>query len=183
MNWLRFSFLLAFTLLAVFCQTVWETPRVWLGAQFDWLPSLVVYSGATGELAAMIGCAVIGGICQDSFSSNPLGVSVLPLLVIGWLVHRSRELILVDDLLVRVILGGLASAGAFGLGLLMNLVVRLTPLIDWITLWQALVVAAGGAVATPLWFGLIRRMEKVFGYSVISIPSFRSDREIKRGRF
>ena len=46
----------------------------------------------------------------DSLSANPLGVSVLPLFLVGFLIYRQRELILRDQPFAQFVLGLGASA-------------------------------------------------------------------------
>jgi cell shape-determining protein MreD len=183
MNRLRFAFLITFSVLAVFAQAAWDSPRLWLGAQFNWLPSLVICGAAAGHWGATFSLATVGGFCLDSLSQNPLGISVLSLLALGWVMHRSRDVVLMDDSLVQAMVGASGSAAVFGLDLLILWTMGATPLVGWMSGWQATVVAAGGAVMTPVWFLVLPRLEKAFGYAAVSPPSFRPDREIKRGRF
>jgi len=78
---------------AVFLQAAVGT-RGWLGAQIDLLPALIVYASLTSRLATVALLAVCGGLWFDSLSANPLGISILPLFVVGWTIHEKRELIL-----------------------------------------------------------------------------------------
>jgi hypothetical protein len=43
-------------------------------------------------------------------------------------------------------------------------------------------MTAGGAVATPIVFEFFNWCQKAFGYQPRTEPSFRPDREIRRGR-
>jgi hypothetical protein len=56
------------------------------------------------------------------------------------------------------------------------------PLLGWGSLWQWLVMTAGGAAATPLVFALFHWCDRALGYQPRTETSFRSDREIRRGR-
>jgi hypothetical protein len=56
------------------------------------------------------------------------------------------------------------------------------PLFGWGTLWQLIVMGLGGALVTPLIFELFGWLERTFGYHGHSEPSYRPDREIRRGR-
>ena len=57
-----------------------------------------------------------------------------------------------------------------------------TPLFGWGSLWQWLVMSVGGGVATPVFFLLFDRLNHALGYQPIVESSFRTDREIRRGR-
>ena len=45
----------------------------------------------------------LGGLWFDSLSANPLGVSVLPLFLVGLAIHLNRELILRDQAFAQVV--------------------------------------------------------------------------------
>ena len=53
---------------------------------------------------------MLGGLWFDSLSANPLGVSVLPLFVVGLAIHVKRELIVRDQTFAQVVLGAAAPA-------------------------------------------------------------------------
>jgi rod shape-determining protein MreD len=179
---LTFGFILAAAVLTVFLQTSTEIPRCWLYAQVDLLPSLVVFASATGDFTAFIACVFIGGLSQDSFSSNPLGTSILPLLSMGAAVHRSRALIVLQDPWVQAVAGFVGSLLASILSILVIRTLGLHPIVGWISFWPMAVMAVGSAAATPFWFWLFPCLEKTFGYDKMPETSFRPDREIKRGR-
>ena len=75
-----------------------------------------------------------------------------------------------------------ASAIAPIITLLFLLTSGRSPLFGWGTLWQLLVMALGGAIATPVFFELFRLLDRAFGYRRVAQSSFRPDREIRRGR-
>ena len=77
----------------------------------------------------------------------------LGLFVVGLPLYLTRELILRDQLIVRVILGFAASVAAPSLSLLFLLTTGQEPLFGWGTLWQLLVMGFGGAVATHVRVG------------------------------
>jgi hypothetical protein len=56
------------------------------------------------------------------------------------------------------------------------------PLLGWFSIWQWLVMAVGGALATPVWFWIFDRLLFALSYRPVNETSFRPDREIKRGR-
>jgi hypothetical protein len=80
-----------------------------------------------------------------------------------------------------VILGGVASALAPLASVLLLLTAGKHPLIGWGSLWQWIVMTAGGALATPVFFALFNWCDHALGYQVRTETSFRPDREIRRG--
>jgi cell shape-determining protein MreD len=153
-----------------------------LRAQIDFLPALMVYASLTGGLATVCLLAVLGGLGFDSLSANPLGVTVLPLFVIGLGLHLYRDLILRDQFFAQLSLGLTASALAPIFTLILLLTTGHRPLLGWGTLWQLLVMSIGGGIATPVCFELFKFINRTFGPPQVSESSFRPDREIRRGR-
>ena len=169
-------------LLAVFLQGTFGGVRSLLGAQVDLLPALMVYTALTSGPVMMMTLAVFAGLMFDTLSVNPLGVSVLPLLLIGLLLQLRRDLLLRDQIYAQFVLGLIASAIAPVLTLLTLFTLEQSPLIGWGSLWQWLVMSVGGGVATPVFFLMFDRLNHALGYQPIVESSFRTDREIRRGR-
>jgi rod shape-determining protein MreD len=182
MNWFTTLSILLCGFLAVFWQALFPGIRHLLGAQVDLLPALMVYTSLQAGIGTIAALAVIGGLCFDSLSANPLGLSLLPLFVVGLVTFAYRDLILRDQLFAQLILGFAASAITPIITLLLLLTTGRTPLLGWSTVWQILVMAVGGAVATPLFFELFRVLQRFLGYQQPTQSSFRPDREIRRGR-
>jgi rod shape-determining protein MreD len=168
--------------LAVFCEAAFPGIRNALGAQVDLLPPLMVYAALTGPLPLTAVMAVWSGLLFDSLSANPIGVSVFPLFLVGFLIHLNRELILRDQLFAQLVLGFAASAIVPFVTILLLLTAGQQPLLGWGSLWQWFVMAWGGALATPLFFVLFDWLNRAFGYQRMTETSFRPDREIHRGR-
>jgi rod shape-determining protein MreD len=182
MNWLHSILILATAFVSVFFEASFDGFRNVLGAQIDFLPALMVYAGLTNGLVTVALTAVCSGLWFDSLSANPLGVSVLPLLLIGLLAHRGRDLLAREEITTQFCLG--AAAGALQplavLFILLN--IGDPPLLGWKSIWQWIVMAAGGGLATPVYFALFKRFRRAFEYPPATQSSFRPDREIKRGR-
>jgi hypothetical protein len=181
-SWLHTVFVLVTAFLAVFWETAFSGLRHLIGAQIDLLPAVMVYAGLCGGITTVTLAAVLGGLWFDSLSANPLGVSVLPLFVIGLAIHLKRDLILRDQTVAQVVLGFAASAVVPLLTLLLLLTTRHTPLLGWGTLWQFIVMSVGGAIATPICFELFSWLDRTLVHQRAAQTSFRSDREIRRGR-
>src|SRR5262249_1898096 len=120
--------------------------------------------------------------CFDSLSANPVGASILPLFVLGLILHLNRELILRDQPFAQFVLGGIASGAVPLLVLLLLLTTGRRPLVGWGTVWQLAVMALGGAAVAPLVFGLMGWLDHLLGQRQALEPTFRPDREIRRGR-
>jgi cell shape-determining protein MreD len=181
MNFFRTILILAAAFLAVFGEAAFPVLRHWLGAQVDLLPVLMVYAALNADLATISLLAVLGGLWFDALSANPFGASILPLFAVGFVIYLRRDLILRELSFAQLVLGTLASAVVPVLSVLLLLTAGKQPLLGWGSLWQWLVMTAGGAAATPLVFALFHWCDRTLGYQPRTETSFRSDREIRRG--
>jgi hypothetical protein len=179
MNFFQPVLILSFAFLAVFGEATLSGARQWLGAQVDLLPALMVYAALKADIVTVSLFAVLGGLWFDSFSANPLGVSILPLFVAGFPIHLRRDLILRDLPFAQLVLGTAASALVPALTLLLLLNGGKQPLIGWGSLWQWVVMTAGGAAATPVIFALFEWCGRALGYRLHQEMGFRPDREIQ----
>jgi hypothetical protein len=143
----------------------------------------MVYTSLTTGIGMVAALAVCGGLWRDSLSADdPLGVSILPLFLIGFVILWKRDLLLRDHPFAQFALG-MAAGALFPLGtlfLLLNL--RLEPLLGWASLWQWVAGTLAGGIFAPLLFTLFGWMRRAFEYPALKQSSFREDREIKRGR-
>jgi hypothetical protein len=181
MNWLNTSAILAAAYLAVFLESQLSGLRWLLGAQIDFLPSLMAYAALSSGLATVVLLAVCGGFWFDSLSANPLGTTVVPLYVAGALIHYHRGLILRDQWVARFAIAFAACAVVPLLSVLFLLTLGEEPLLGYGALWQWLVMAVGGCATTPIWYVFLDRLNRALSYPAQSEPGFRADREIQRG--
>jgi len=182
MNVFNTILILAAAFLAVFAEAAFQLPRHWFGAQVDLLPALMIYAALKADLTAVSLLAVLGGLWFDSLSANPLGVTILPLFAVGFPIWLRRDLILRELPFAQVVLGAMASAVVPALSILLLLTAGQNPLLGWGSLWQWLVMAAGGAAATPVIFVLFDWCNHALGYQPQTETSFRPDREIRRDK-
>lgn len=182
MSTLNSILILLVAFLAVFCESAFNGLRHLLGAQIDLLPALMVYAALTAGLATITLVAVVGGLFFDSLSANPLGITVMPLFVVGFAIYTQRELILRDQLFAQWILGTSASAFVPAATMLLLLTGGHAPAISWFSAWQWLVMSVGGAIAAPALFLLFGWFDRSFSYRSATEMSFRPDREIRRSR-
>ncbi len=183
MNRLHPIFILAVAYVSVFLQASCDVFRDLLGAQVSLLPALMVYASLTNGFFTIALLAVCGGLLVDSLSANPLGASVLPLLVVGCVIFINREIILRQSATAQFILGVAASALCPVGTLFLLLNSGSAPLLGWKSVWQWAVAAAVGGALTPMCFTLFDRIHRAFDYPPATQTTFRPDREIKRGRF
>lgn len=182
MNWLRLTLLLLLAFLGVFAQATVETPRRWLGAQFDLLAPLVVCAALTTDVATVAVLAVAGGLWLDALSANPLGVSVLPLFCTGLALLHAQELLLRNRAYAQVVFGALGTTSVVVLKLGLLLTLGDPPLVGWGSIWQLLVVATAGGLLTPVAVRLVQGLTARLAFQPVSTSAFRPDREMKRGR-
>jgi hypothetical protein len=182
MSFLNSILVLAAAFLAVFGESVFPGLRNLLGTQVDLLPALMIYAALNTNILVLSLLAIFGGLWFDSLSANPLGLSILPLFIVGFPIFLQRDLILREVPFAQLILGGLASAAAPLISVLLLLTAGKEPLLGWGSLWQWLVMITGGAVATPAFFAGFAWCDHTLGYQPRMETSFRPDREILRGR-
>src|SRR5262249_9814613 len=113
---------------------------------------------------------------------NPLGISILPLFVVGYAIYLRRGLILRQQLYAQFVLGLIASAIVPLLTLILLSITRHAPSLTWRFIWQWWAMTAGGALLPPLFFRLFDGLDRALNYRPIIENSFRTDREIRRGR-
>ena len=181
MNVINSILVLASAFLAVFGEAALPGLRNLLGAQIDLLPALMIYAALNTNGVVVSVLAICGGLWFDSLSANPLGISILPLFAVGFPVYLQRDLILRELPFAQLVLGGIASVLAPLASLLLLLTAGKVPLLGWGSLWQWLVMIAGGAVATPVIFIVFDWFDHALGYQPRTETSFRSDRVISRG--
>lgn len=182
MNWITQILVLGIGYLAVFVEAAWDWPRHLLGSQIDLLPSLIVYAALTFGLSTVTLCALVLGFLFDSISANPLGLSSFSFLVVGTAIFWRRELLLRDQIYAQIILGAAASAIAPAISVMLLFLMGYQPIVGWSSLWQLLMMTAGGALLAPIWFKIFARLDKALRYQEVSETTFRPDREIARGR-
>lgn len=182
MNLFNSILLLVIAFLAVFCEAAFSLPHRLLGAQIDLLPVLMIYAALNTEIVTVSLLALLGGLWFDSLSANPFGITILPLFAIGFPIWLWRDLLLRELPFAQLILGAVASAFVPTVTVLLLLSGNHEPLVGWGSLWQWIVMTAGGAAATPIIFSLFEWCNHALGYQPLKETSFRPDREILRDR-
>ncbi|HEY1172927.1 MAG TPA: hypothetical protein VGH19_16280 [Verrucomicrobiae bacterium] len=182
MNALTLTVIMAATFGIVFAQSTVDFIRVWLGAQIDLLPALIVYAALTGNPLLTSLIAVFGGLWLDSLSLNPLGITIGPLMIAGMVLMHFRELVLREQLSAQIIIGMVAGAAVPLLVVLLSITLGKQPLLGWGSLWQWLVMSVGCGLATPLIFRVFDLVDHWLSYQPLPETTFNHNREMKRGR-
>jgi cell shape-determining protein MreD len=175
-------FILATAFLGVFWEAAFPGFRGLLGAQIDFLPPLMVYTALSSGLGTVSLLAFMAGLWADSLSASPLGISIIPLFAAGIAIYVFRELILRDQTFAQMVLGWAAGVGVPVLTLLALFTAGHTPMVGWGTLWQLVVMGAASALLTPAFFLFFEWLKRMLVHQEMPETSFRSDREIRRGR-
>jgi len=169
--------------LLIFMQSHMNWPRLWFGFQPDLTPALLVCVGLTMAAGYISTTAVLTGLWLDSLSANPLGVSILPLFIAGWMVYCFREKILGGEFVAQFYLGTTAGllVPLMQLGLLK--MTWATPLLGWeMGLW-ALVNALFCGAAVPLLDWLTKRFTSWFSHPLYEPNRWPNEaRQIVRGK-
>lgn len=182
MNALNTIFILVLAFVAVFVEASFGTLRQVLGVQVDLLPGLMIYATLSSGTLTMSLLAVCGGLWFDALSANRLGVSIIPLFVIGFVVQRFRHLILRDQHYAQLVLGFAASGTAPLMTLLILFTCGMQPIVGLGFAWQWFVMTLLGGLMVPLYFRLFDKVYATLGYKRVVETTFRADREIARGR-
>lgn len=178
----RIIVILLMAIAFVFLEAGVAWPRRALGVQIDLLPALAVLAAMRLSLPAIGIFAVVGGISFDTFSLNPLGVSILPLFLIGAVFQLWRTNVLQETRFFQFVMGFVAGAIAPLLSLGLILTGGRSPLLTWAAAWQWLIMAFGCGLFTPLVFAFFDWLEKTLTYRPFPRAAFRPDREIRRWR-
>lgn len=182
MRTLSHSLLLAAVWLLAFLPCVMDWPQRWLGAQMSLLPPLMVYAALSCGPAMMTWLALAGGLLADALSCNPPGSSSAPLLLVGLVIYRNREVILRKETFAQVTLGLAASAAAPVLQVLLLLTFSYEPLVGWGLLWPWCFMTVAGGAVTPLLFRVLDRLMSAVTYPTAAAGGWAPEREIVRGR-
>jgi rod shape-determining protein MreD len=169
--------------LVVFLETHWQGGNRLFLTKIDLLPSLLVCGGIISTLGGVTIASIFAGLAYDSFSVNPLGISVLPLFVCAAILHRNREYILQAEYFAQFVLGTLASLAVPVTTALMLLGMGQQPIIGWESSFSLVLAALIGGACTPVWFFLFQKWNDALHYPLMSESSFNPDRQIDRGRF
>ncbi|MBX3731078.1 MAG: hypothetical protein KF791_00640 [Verrucomicrobiae bacterium] len=182
MTWLPTTALFFVTWLAVFAQTQFRPLAGLLDTPVAVLPALMVYAALTHSLGTVIVLGLLAGVSLDALSPGPIGVSVLPLVCVGFGLHLRRHLILREQVYAQWWLG-FGAGIAVPLATLVLLSIGSTRFIAGpFFMMQLLILGLLNGGVCPAVFRTFDAIQNAFDYQPVAQPSFRPDREIKRGR-
>jgi len=173
---------LAAAFAAVLAQSAFDLTRWLCGAQLNLLPALMVYAALTCELPVLVAVALFGGLLFDSLSANPLGTMTVALFLPAWVIYLQRGLILRELTFARLVLGLAATGATPVIAMLILLSAREELVLGWFSLWQWAVLTLLGGLLTPLLMTALDATRNALSYQRVAENSFRSDRQIRRGR-
>ena len=182
MTALNTIFILALAFVAVFVEASFGTFRRFLGVQVDLLPGLMIYASLSSGTMTVTLLAVLGGLWFDSLSSNRLGVSIVPLFLVGFVVQQFRHLILRDQKYAQLVLGFAASGLTPLLTLLILFSCGAETILGWGFAWQWCLMTVVGGLIVPLYFRMFANVFRTLGYERIVETRFREVRALERGK-
>jgi rod shape-determining protein MreD len=182
MIWLNSIFIIVTAFVVVYLEASVGIMRDWLAAQVDVLPAIMVYTALREDLLTVTVTGFLGGLWFDSLSKNNLGVTAAALLATGLALYRLRGLLMREEWHAQFLLGAAASVFCPAVSVVILMSLGHEPLLSWGSLWQFLVMAVGGGLATPLSYRFFVFLNRTFNYQPMAESSFRADRQIKRGR-
>lgn len=155
---LIFALLIAAVLQAMVPTTAWTgwAPAPIMGA-------LVIYYALVRPRHLVLEAALLAGLVEDSLSQMPLGTSSFSYAVIGLIIERYREDVVVRQWTTHVVFGALANIAVTLFALLMLIKDGLIhpPFVHvMLRLIGALIL---GGVVTPIVFHLMERLEITLG--------------------
>lgn len=142
--------LLLVCIVITWLQTWCQWPHRLLGVKLDILPALVLYCALFRSWRELFFVCVVAGYLYDSFSLNPLGVTILSYLLISYVVYRYRKVILYKAVWVQTLLGFLVGVLVPLLTLLQLTGLEVAPMMGWSLLWVFSVLGMSTALASPL---------------------------------
>ncbi|MSU36944.1 MAG: hypothetical protein EXS36_17975 [Pedosphaera sp.] len=182
MSWVPLTSLFVAAWLATYAQTQFPMVRLAFGIPFCILPALAAYVAMNHSILITTVFTVVTALGVDSLSANRFGVSVVPFFLFGFIAHISRHVLLQDQRYTQFWLG-FTGGILVPLGTLAMLFLgQREPMFGSVTIRQLLLLGLLNGLVCPAFFWLFDRIQQGFDYQPLAVPSFRPDREIKRGR-
>jgi cell shape-determining protein MreD len=182
MNRVTLIMLFLVTWLSVFAQTQFSGLRQWLAVPMALSPALICYAALTHGFGITVFLAVLSGLWADCLSASPLGISVMPLFLLGFTLQLQRHLILRDQGFAQFWIGFGAGAGVPLLTLGVLSLTDSQPVTGRFTFVQLLLLGLLNGIACPILFRMFDWLHRIFDYRPLTTSSFRADRETVRGR-
>lgn len=157
----KFLFLLITCCVFVWGQSWFLTHYTVVGVKIDCIPCLVLYCALFASWKELFFVCTLAGLLFDSMSLNPLGVTVISLLLPGYLLYCNRKVLLYHSVWVQALLGGAIGIIPPLLTLLQLTGLPVSPLINLGVLFVFIVLGITNAFAAPIiLFGINYILEK-----------------------
>jgi len=179
-----FGFTIMLTaLVAIFFETACQIPRILTGAQIDPLPALMVVTSLRAPMPVITALAIMGSLWQSSLSSDPLGISILPLFLLGMMMHLNIKSISHHHIGSRFALGAIAGALVPILTLCMLLLSGHQPMIGLYSLWQWVVGIIGSGFCAIGFFPLLEWLDRTMEEQPFAAPYDTTTKIIRSPKF
>lgn len=155
------------TYLAVYLAVAFDLPRQWLGTSLNLLPSLAVYAAIQHPVWGITIVAVFGGMVQDSFSGDPLGVSTAALFALGFALNRKRDYVMHQLPFARMLLGFFMGGFVTLISYLLTVLTRSPAITGADTAKAIFLTAVTSAILTPITFRIFARLHRTFTFRTV----------------
>lgn len=169
-------------LITTYLASSWSLPKQITGAQLDPLPALMLVVALRAPITTIAILAIFASLTQSALSSNPLGISLLPLYIVGCAAHiNSHNLYLHTG--SRFALGAGAGAAIPLMSLALLLLTNKEPLIGWFSLWQWAAGILSSGLMALIFFPLIEWLDQSVEEQPLAAPFDTSTQIVRHGRF
>ena len=130
---------------------------------FPFLLAVVLYAAVNKKARHFVGTALLAGVVEDALSLAPLGCSACAFLAAGGLAMLLREDFHAGKARAAMGFGALCAAASTGTMAVLLRMKGLSGLTGGEMVWRMGGSAILGAALVPLWFGLMRGLERALG--------------------
>jgi rod shape-determining protein MreD len=155
------------TYLAVYVSIAFDLPRDWLGTPVSLLPALAVYAAIQHSVWGITAVAVFGGLLQDSFSGDPLGISVAALFSLGYALNRKRDFVMHQLPFARMLLGFLMGGAVTVISFTLASMTTNPAVTGAMVMKTVFVSSVASAILTPLTFRIFNRLHRTFTFRTV----------------
>jgi len=175
--------ILLVALITTYAASVWNLPKQTLGTQLDPLPALMLVVALRAPIATIALLAIFASLTQSALSSNPLGLSLLPLYALGFTVHINSHNLSHYRTGSRFALGAAAGAIIPLMSLALLFLINKEPLIGWFSLWQWAAGILSSGLMALIFSPLIGWLDKSVEEQPLAAPFDTTTRIIRHHRF
>ena len=161
-------------------QGIWF--RHWIGSGISFLPAFIVYTAWAQPVWVATCITILSSLWLDALSNQPLGLSLIPFVVVAVVVQDRRQMLVTHEFRMQFWLGAAASLAVNIMTYTLLRLISVDFIASWGTWWILLVSAVLNGIACVVLFPVFNRLRYALEYQPILAPTYRYDREIKRGR-